>query len=114
MADRVILVVNEINAAFGESVLMLHCAGRSRGYFILNNFITLEQIAPLIKGTVLEHYSVVEGDPIKLREGLLEEAERHGNPAVAARGGGGALPVDHYFNVKGVGVVVLGCVSHRG
>ena len=62
LADRVILVVNEIDASFGESVLMLQCAGKSSGFLILKNYITIDQIAPLIRGTVMEHYEVMNED----------------------------------------------------
>src|SRR5512139_2817117 len=53
LSDRVVLVVSEINAAFGECVLMLQCADKSSGYLILKNYLSQDQIAPLIKGTVL-------------------------------------------------------------
>ena len=48
VSDRVVLVVDEINATFGECVLMLQCAAKSTGYLILKNYITPDQIAPLI------------------------------------------------------------------
>jgi selenocysteine-specific translation elongation factor len=112
ISDRVVLVVNEINASFGECVLMLQCAGKSTGYLILKNYITPDQIAPLIKGTVLEHYEVIEEDIVGLREKMLEISVKqtaHQKPHDAA--GKGSVPVDAHFNVKGVGVVVLGFVA---
>jgi hypothetical protein len=42
-------VVDEISATFGECVLMLQCAGKSSGYLILRNYISQDQISPLIK-----------------------------------------------------------------
>ncbi len=112
ISDRVILVVNEINATFGECVLMLQSAGKSSGYLILKNYLSPDQIAPLIKGTVLEHYEVLEEDMVGLREKMLELAVRqtahqksHETP------GNGVVPIDAHFNVKGVGVVVLGSVA---
>lgn len=112
MADQVILVVNEISATFGECVLMVQCAGKTGGYLILKNYITPEQIAPLIKGTVLEHYEVVEEDMLGLREKMLEIAVKQTAHQKAHEGAGkGVVPVDAHFNVKGVGVVVLGSVA---
>ncbi len=67
-----VLVVDEINASFGECVLMLQCAGKSKGYLILKNYISMDQIAPLLKGTVLEHYEMIEEDIVGLREKLLD------------------------------------------
>lgn len=112
MSDRVLLVVNEINASFGECVLMLQCAGKSSGYLILKNYISPDQIAPLIRGTVLEHYEVLEEDMVGLREKMLGIAVRqtaHQKDHDAS--GKGVVPIDAHFNVKGVGVVVLGSVA---
>ncbi len=112
IADRVVLVVDEINATFGECVLMLQCAGKSNGYLILKNYISPDQIAPLIKGTVLEHYEVIEDDIVGLRENLLDiSVKQTAHQKAHDTGGKGVVPVDAHFNVKGVGVVVLGFVA---
>lgn len=112
MSDRMILVVNEINASFGECVLMLQCAGKSAGYLILKNYISPDQIAPLIKGTVLEHYEVLEEDMVGLREKMLEIAVKQtAHQKAHETAGNGVVPVDTHFSVKGVGVVVLGSVA---
>lgn len=111
ISDRVVLLVNEINASFGECVLMLQCASKSAGYLILKNYISPDQIAPLIKGTVLEHYEVLEEDMVGLREKMLEIAVKQiAHQKAHETGGKGVVPVDAHFNVKGVGVVVLGSV----
>jgi selenocysteine-specific translation elongation factor len=113
IADQIVLVVHEINAAFGECVLMLQCSGKSHGFLILKNYISVDQIAPLIKGTVLEHYEVIEEDIVGLREKLLGiSVKQTAHQKTPASGGKGVVPVDAHFNVKGVGVVVLGFVAH--
>jgi len=112
LSDRVVLVVSEINASFGECVLMLQCAGKSSGCLILKNYISQDQIAPLIKGTVLEHYEVLEEDIVGLREKMLgiavKQTAHHKDHDTAGKG---VVPIDAHFNVKGVGVVVLGSVT---
>jgi selenocysteine-specific translation elongation factor len=108
MADRAILVVDEITASFGECVLMLDCAGITRGMLVLRNYITPEEIASFIKGTVVEKYRQVADDRTRIREELIEELAGLQEPAGAT--GRGAVPVDHFFTVKGIGVVVLGGV----
>jgi len=111
LADTVIFVVDAIDARFGECVLMLQCAGRAKGRLIPRNFISSDQIAPLISGTVVEHYDVINDDPVALRETLINEADRMAfREKPPSSGTGGAVPVDHHYNVKGVGPVVLGCV----
>src|SRR4030042_920768 len=111
-ADRVVLVVDEINATFGECVLMLQCAAKPDGYLILKNYVSPDQVAPLLKGTVLEHYEVIEEDIVGLREKLLDiSVKQTAHQKVHDIGGKGVVPVDAHFNVKGVGVVVLGFVA---
>jgi selenocysteine-specific translation elongation factor len=91
---------------------MLQCAGKIKGRMILRNYISPDQIAPLISGTVLEGYEIIGEDIVSLRESLLEESDQLGyREKPPFSGTGGAVPVDHYYNVKGVGIVVLGCVS---
>lgn len=108
MADRAVLVVDAINAVLGECIVMLHCAGVAEGYLILRNFLTMDQMAPLIKGTVVENYRLVEDDRTMLRGLLMAEAE---GLAPKVDEGKGAVPIDHFFNVKGVGTVILGHVA---
>jgi selenocysteine-specific translation elongation factor len=92
---------------------MLQVAGIESGYFVLRNYIPKEKILPLIKGTSLEKFEIVNDDPIQIREQLLAEAAKQKEPELAAgQQAVGIVPVDHAFNVKGVGVVVLGVVSN--
>jgi selenocysteine-specific translation elongation factor len=109
MAHRAILVVDRISAAFGECVLMLDCAGIRKGMLVLRNFITPEQVAPLIRGTVVEHYELVPDERARMRENLIEEAAGTGEGPESP--GKGAVPVDHAYPVKGIGVVALGQVA---
>jgi selenocysteine-specific translation elongation factor len=107
LAEMALVVVDEINVVLGETLLMLDCTGVKRGVFILRNYITPERIAPLLKDTMLTNYTYMPDDPIQLREFLLHEAAK-----VKSHGKGkGIIPIDHHFNVKGVGTVVLGCVA---
>ncbi len=106
MAARAILVVDGINAAFGECLIMLDCAGIQDGILVLRNYITPEQITPLIKGTVVERYHLLPDDRMRIREQLIAEIEAVKEPDHIREHG--AVPVDHFFNVKGIGVVVLG------
>ncbi len=105
-AKKAVVVVDELNAELGESLVMLQCCKISSGYFVLRNFLPREKIQQLIKGSVLENYEFLKDDPNALREKLLAEAA-HEKPALQTVG---TVPVDHSFNVKGVGVVVLGIV----
>jgi len=105
-AKKAIVVVDELNATLGESLVMLQCCGVDSGYFILRNYIPKEKVEPLIKGTILEKFEFVPDDPVSLRDKLLSEAANQ-KPSAAKTG---TVPVDHSFNVKGVGTVALGIV----
>jgi len=111
LADVAIVVVEQIGPAFGESVIMLDCLGVKKGYIATRNFITKEQIAPLITDTVLDGYAVVEDDPVRLREELLRQAQACASDGQGKKESNGSVPIDHFFDVKGVGTVVLGCVA---
>ncbi|MCW3996466.1 MAG: EF-Tu/IF-2/RF-3 family GTPase [Candidatus Bathyarchaeota archaeon] len=110
LAEKAIVVVDEVNANLGEQLVMLQCTGITSGYFLLRSYIPKEKIVPLIKGTSLEAFEFIEDDSNLLREKLLAKAAQQKNAAVL--GTVGTVPVDHAFNVKGVGVVVLGIVVY--
>ncbi len=106
-ADAAILVVDAVTAQFGEQVLMLDCMGIQDGFLILRNYLTPEEIAPLIRGTVVEEYVLCEDDPVALREEMLDRSALRTETKDETTG---SVPVDHAFPVKGIGTVVLGDV----
>lgn len=108
LATKALVVVDELNATFGEQLVMLQCSDIRSGYFVLRNYIPKEKLEPLLKGTSLEHFEFIDDDPTMIREKLLAEAAQQKPVEDQAVG---SVPVDHSFNVKGVGVVVLGIVA---
>ena len=103
--DFIILVVDEINASFGETVLMLDCLGKKEGIIIPRNYITKEQLSRFINGTVVEGYEIIEENLPLLREFIMGKAEALVKGDDSPTGG---VVVDHHFNVKGIGTVALG------
>jgi selenocysteine-specific translation elongation factor len=113
LATKAVIVVDEVNSTLGECIVMLQVAGIESGYFVLRNYITKDKIFPLIKGTSLENFEIVNDDPIQLREQLLTAAATQTVPQLATgQQAIGIVPVDHAFNVKGIGVVALGVVAN--
>ena len=109
LAKKALVVVDELSSSLGEQLVMLQCSDIQSGYFVLRNYISREKIEPLIKGTNLEKFEFLPDDPNVIREKLIAEAEQvktTENTSAPV----GTVPVDHAFNVKGVGVVVLGIV----
>jgi selenocysteine-specific translation elongation factor len=112
LADMAILVVEALTPQFGETVLMLQAANVLKGYLVLRPYVDADQVRRLVKGTVVEQYRLVEDNPIALRETLLKEADRRTSPSPPEQGQreSCSVPVDHFFPVRGIGVVVLGQV----
>ena len=110
LAKKAIVVIEALNANLGESLVMLHCCGIHDGYIILRNYITPENVRPLLKHTILENYKFVADDPVALKEELMAEATQTNSTNEEQTSG--IVSVDHSFNVKGVGAVILGVVAH--
>lgn len=110
LAKKAIVVVDELNANLGEQFMMLQCCRINSGYFVLRNYITQEKLEPLVKGTILENYKFVADEPATLKEALIAEATQ--TAAQTMEQTSGTVPVDHSFNVKGVGAVILGLVAN--
>lgn len=110
-AKKAILIVEELNASFGECAVMLQCCGVQSGYVVLRNYLSREKVEPLLKGTGLDKFEIVEDNPVFLREQLLAEAARQ-TPSATETDAYGTVAVDHAFNVKGVGAVALGLVKN--
>ena len=108
LADLAVLVIDALSAKLGEIILMLNAARIKDGAIILRNYIDKGQIAPLIRGTVLEQYTELPDDPVVLREWLWSRVGEHKS---ARNNEKGSVPIDHHFNVKGIGTVILGCVQ---
>ena len=110
LAKKAIVVIDELNATLGESLVMLQCCGIRNGYFVLRNYITPEKLQPLLKGTILENYKFIADDPSVIKEELL--AEETQTTSTNEEQTSGIVPVDHSFSVKGVGPVILGVVAN--
>ena len=104
-ADAAVLVVPAVSAAVGEQILAADAAGITHGVLVLQDYLQPEQVAPLLKGTTLEGWLLLtEEDWPRVRAHLAAA------PAPADADGPVVVPVDHHFDVKGVGAVVLGVV----
>lgn len=104
MSDFVVFVVDSFDAEFAEMVMMLDALDKRDGVFITEDS---ERVAKFVKGTSVENFSFMKNDPIALREALLKMSGKEKGTGED----GGAVVIDHFFKVKGVGTVILGIVS---
>jgi len=96
LSDFVVFIVDELNAETGEQIVMLDMF-KKKGCLVTD--LDLKQF---IKGTALEQWPVLSSEGA--RRFVLEEF------AIPVRTGDPIVIVDHSFEVKGVGSVVLGIV----
>ncbi len=104
-SDSVALVVDKITAQVGEQLLAADAAGVRHGIIVLQNYLQPDQLKPLLAGTTLESWLVLtEEDWAKARAHFVTAPPRGAKDAPVL------VPIDHHFNVKGVGAVVLAVV----
>lgn len=104
--DAAVVVVSEVNARLGEQILALDASGVAHGIVVLTNYVQPDQIKPLLKNTGLASWPMQEeADYAAVRAHLAKAPARAGKDAFVQ------VPIDHHFNVKGVGAVILGVVK---
>jgi selenocysteine-specific translation elongation factor len=104
--DSAALVVDKLTPQVGEQILAADAAGIRHGIVILQNYLQPEQLKPILKGTALESWPVqTEPDWAAARQHLVAAPPRGAKEKPVV------VPIDHHFNVKGVGAVVLAVVK---
>ncbi|MFO7618624.1 MAG: EF-Tu/IF-2/RF-3 family GTPase [Thermoplasmata archaeon] len=106
LGSEVFMVIDRLDRTIGEEIVACDVMGKSKGTIFLDNFITPDQVKPLLKGTNLESWKIVEGlgNPNEMREGLMAR------DAVSIPGPT-RVSIDQSFPVKGLGTVCLGIVD---
>jgi len=103
LAEYVIFHVDKLDKFTGEQIIALDSLKKEKGILSHTFDVDESKLNMMIKGTVVENYTRVEQDKIKEEMNALEPITND-NPA--------ELLIDHCFDVKGVGTVILGKVSN--
>ena len=103
LAEFVIFHVDKLDKFTGEQIIALDSLKKEKGILSHTFDVDESKLNMMIKGTVVENYTRVEQDKIKEEMNTLEPITND-NPA--------ELLIDHCFDVKGVGTVILGKVSN--
>ncbi len=104
MVDVPVIIVNAITKEIGEILIACDNARFEKGFLIVGEDLSPEQVKPLISGSSLEKYEIVEKDAVALREKLKGMGVEENDKPVR-------ILVDQAFVVKSVGTVVLGIVK---
>ncbi|HII53606.1 hypothetical protein COT30_02980 [Candidatus Micrarchaeota archaeon CG08_land_8_20_14_0_20_49_17] len=105
LADFVLLKVGQVDKYFGECLIAAECSGKP-GFVITDNE---EKFRAMTKGMAVNGYLKIgeNADEIKRAFFAIEQKIETRNSKPETR-----ILIDHYFDVKGVGLVALGKVEH--
>lgn len=102
IAEYAILNVSKLDKYLGEQVMALDAVGLADGFVMHSYEVDKEKLRTLLKGTSLANYQFIDSvDQLKQEMGKLKPKSSDG-PVM--------IPVDHAFDVKGVGAVALGVI----
>lgn len=102
LCEYVIFHVNTLDKFIGEQIIALDLLKKEKGMLSHSFDVDESRLEMMIKGTVLEKYTRVEQDKLKDEINKIEPISREGKASVV---------IDHSFDVKGVGTVILGKVE---
>jgi len=102
LAEYVIFHVDKLDKFTGEQIIALDSLKKEKGILSHTFDVDEAKLDLMIKGTVVEKYTKVDQDKIKEVMDKLEPISTDGPPE---------LLIDHCFDVKGVGTVILGKVT---
>jgi len=103
LAEYVILYVDKLDKFTGEQIIALDLLKKDKGILSHTFDVDESKLDMMIKGTVVEKYAKIEPDKIKEEMDKLEPLTNN-NPS--------EMVIDHCFDVKGVGTVILGKVTN--
>jgi len=111
VSDFGIIEVNKVDAAFGEVIVSMACAGINDGLIIINpsegGWVDDSQVKVLLQQAGLLDWKFIENDGVIIREKLIDVL----NQIKAKDENGFVVAVDQAFTVKGVGLVAVGHVQ---
>ncbi|MDE1811325.1 MAG: elongation factor Tu [Thaumarchaeota archaeon] len=102
MGEYVIFHVTKLDKFTGEQIIALDVLGKKQGILSHSFDVDKTKLLAMIKGTVVEQYKLVEPENLKKEIDLLEPISKDGSPQIV---------IDHCFDVKGVGAVILGKIA---
>ncbi|MDH3501402.1 MAG: EF-Tu/IF-2/RF-3 family GTPase [Nitrosopumilus sp.] len=102
LAEFVIFHVDKLDKFTGEQIIALDSLKKDKGILSHTFDVDESQLNTMIKGTVVDRYLKVDQDKIKEEMDKIEPVSIEGKPKMV---------IDHCFDVKGVGTVILGKVT---
>lgn len=125
MSDYAILNISHLDSFLGEQILALDIFNIKKGFILYSYNIDGEKIKNIIKKTSLASFQILDDiEQLKTHLSKLQtvedqqEKDINGNgneqqqpPQTTISNNSVYIPIDHVFDVKGVGTVILGCIK---
>jgi selenocysteine-specific translation elongation factor len=102
LAEYVIFHINKLDKFVGEQIIALDMLQKKSGILSHTYDVDENTLNTMIKNTVVAGYARIQQDKIKEESDKLDQISKEGNARVV---------IDHCFDVKGVGTVILGKVE---
>ncbi|HII04333.1 MAG TPA: elongation factor Tu [Candidatus Nitrosotenuis sp.] len=102
LAEYVIFHIDKLDKFVGEQIIALDMLQKKNGLLSHTYDVDENTLHTMIKNTVLADYPKISLDKIKEESDKLEQISKDGTARVV---------IDHCFDVKGVGTVILGKVE---
>lgn len=102
LSEFAILHITSLDKFTGEQIVALDVLGKKIGILSHSYDVDENTLSAMIRGTVVENYVVAEPNKIRDEISKFEPISNAGKTKVV---------IDHCFDVKGVGTVVLGKVT---
>ena len=121
MSNYVIINISKLDSFLGEQLIAVDIFGIKNGFIIYGYEIDVEKVKNIMKNTGLSSFQILDSlEQLKNRIAEMEsktETEKETETDLEVKGDESLQPpkacivVDHVFDVKGVGTVVLGTVK---
>ncbi|HSD04550.1 MAG TPA: EF-Tu/IF-2/RF-3 family GTPase [Nitrosopumilaceae archaeon] len=102
MGEYVIFYVTKLDKFTGEQIIALDSLKKAEGILLHSYDVDRTKLLSMIKGTVVEKYKLIELNDLKKEIDSMQPVSKDGTVKIS---------IDHCFDVKGVGTVILGKVT---
>lgn len=117
ISEYAILNITRLDSFLGEQMLALDIFNLKRGFILYSFEVDIEKVRNIIRKTNLSSFQIVDNlEQLKkhlseLKPSEYEENEVPRSDTATTDTNSVYIPIDHVFDVKGVGTVVLGSIK---